>query len=96
MGCYPMFCLFSFFLQSIVSKLVSCITAREELQHNVDGASSDGTVSSKCLHFSLVGLLQRITVEASRTLHDSIKVIASAPVKINHIFTVICFWIQFY
>lgn len=91
MCCYPMFCLFSFFLQSIVSKLVSCITAREEIQHHVDGASSDATVSSKRSHSSLVGLLQRITVEASRTLHDSIKVIASAPIKINHIFTVICF-----
>lgn len=88
-----MFCLFSFLLQSIVSKLVSCITAHEEIQHNVDGDSSDATVSTKCLHSSLVGLLRRITVEASCTLHNSIKVIASAPIKTGCILTV-CFWIQ--
>lgn len=56
-------------LQSIVSKLVSCITAYDQVSLDVDGLQSN---PSHQLHI-LVGLLERLTVKASRSLHDSIK-----------------------
>ncbi|KAG0604904.1 hypothetical protein M758_9G018000 [Ceratodon purpureus] len=57
-------------LQSIVSKLVSCITAYNQVSVDVDELQPNGSHKPYML---LVGLLERLTVNASHTLHDSIK-----------------------
>lgn len=60
-----------FVLQSIVSKLVSCITAYKQNSVGVDELQPNGSPQP---HVLLVGLLERLTVNASHVLHDSIKV----------------------
>ena len=60
-----------FVLQSIVSKLVSCITALCQVSADVEELQPNGSHKP---HMLLVGLLERLTVNANHTLHDSIKV----------------------
>jgi len=65
-------------LQSIVSKVVSCITSYDQV--SVDFEELQSNVSHQ--PHLLVGLLERLTVKASHTLHDSIKV-SSRPPLVN-------------
>lgn len=63
-----------------MSKVVSCITAYDQV--SVDFDELQPNVSHQP-HVLLVDLLERLTVKASHTLHDSIKVSESQSPKVN-------------